>query len=543
MPAALEDPFYYLRNFHTLIDWISERYSDLLDTEERDFIDDFRALPRASRALLVRMVMRKGNLFRASKLNYAEIGNTQEAAAPLIALGWVDATPELDLAQLFGLLTLAEVDACFGRSPGRKTERLAALLVENPEPRPFSDWYPTSDDCIYAVGLMEICDRLRLMFFGNLYQDWSEFVLADLGIYQYEKIEIDASARGFRDRADLEFYLLLHRWRERFDAGEALDQLLPELPLETHGNPWLDARRRKLLFQVGQHCERGGLLDVALGLYGLSDYAGARVRRIRVLERLGAHDDAFDLAQTASSAPDSEEEQQHLARILPRLRRKLGLPKEPPAASTPVRRIDLVLPQPPEPLSVEHAVQLHLHEDDAPVHYVENTLLNSLFGLLCWDAIFAALPGAFFHPFHNGPADLLSPDFHVRRATLFDACLAQLDGDEYRTSIRRTYAAKQGLLSPFVYWGNLDETLLDQALTCLPATQLKACFQRILADIKANRAGLPDLIQFWPDERRFRLIEVKGPGDRLQDNQLRWLEFCATHEIPVEVCYVQWAQD
>lgn len=28
----------------------------------------------------------------------------------------------------------------------------------------------------------ELCDRLRLILFGNLAQDWSEFVLADLGI-------------------------------------------------------------------------------------------------------------------------------------------------------------------------------------------------------------------------------------------------------------------------------------------------------------------------------------------------------------------------
>ncbi|MDH4873818.1 VRR-NUC domain-containing protein [Pseudomonas sp. BN515] len=541
MPAALEDPFYYLNNFHTLLDWICQRYSDLLDAEEQAFIEDFRTLPRASQALLVRMVMRKGTLFRASKLNYAEIGETRAAAEPLVALGWVDDAPELELPQLFGLLTLGEVDACFGKAPGRKAERLEALMSEHGEPRTFAAWYPASSDCVYALDQMDVCDRLRLMFFGNLYQDWSEFVLADLGIYQYEKVEIDASARGFRERADLDYYLQLHRWRERFETGEALDQLLPELPLETHANPWLDARRRKLLFQVGQHCERSELLEAALGLYGLCDYPGARVRRIRALERLDAHAEAFDLAQCACAEPESEEEEQHLRRILPRLRRKLGLPKESPAGKTPVQRIDLILPQPPEPLSVEHAVLLHFHEDDAPVHYVENTLLNSLFGLLCWDAIFAALPGAFFHPFHNGPADLLSPDFHARRAELFDACLAQLDGDAYQASIRRTYVAKQGLLSPFVYWGNLDETLLEQALTCLPAAQLKACFQRILTDIKSNRAGLPDLIQFWPKERRYRLIEVKGPGDRLQDNQLRWLEFCAQHGIPVEVCYVQWA--
>lgn len=541
MPASLEDPFYYLQNFHTLLDWIDARYSDLLDAQERLFIEQFRTLPRASQGLLVRMVMRKGTLFRASKLNYAEIGDTREAAGPLTALGWVDAAPELDLAQLFGLLTLSELDSCFGKAPGRKAERLEALRAEHGEPRPFTGWYPASTDCVYALRLMDICDRLRLMFFGNLYQDWSEFVLADLGIYQYEKVEIDAAARGFRVRDDLDYYLRLHHWRERFEAGEALEGLLVELPVEPHANPWLDARRRKLIFQVGQHCERCELPEAALGLYGLCDYAGARVRRIRVLERLDAQGEAFDLAMQAWSAPESDEERQHLARILPRLRRKLGLPKEPVAGNAPVQRIDLVLPQPPEPLSVEHAVLLHLHEDDAPVHYVENTLINSLFGLLCWDAIFAALPGAFFHPFHNGPADLLSPDFHGRRAELFDACLAQLDSDTYQASIRHTYASKQGLLSPFVYWGNLDEPLLEQALACLPAHQLKACFLRILADIKANRAGMPDLIQFWPAERRYRLIEVKGPGDRLQDNQLRWLEFCAHHEIPVEVCYVQWA--
>lgn len=38
------------------------------------------------------------------------------------------------------------------------------------------------------------------------------------------------------------------------------------------------------------------------------------------------------------------------------------------------------------------------------------------------------------------------------------------------------------------------------------------------------------------------MIEVKGPGDRLQDNQLRWLEFCGDHQMPVTVCYVRWAE-
>ena len=61
----------------------------------------------------------------------------------------------------------------------------------------------------------------------------------------------------------------------------------------------------------------------------------------------------------------------------------------------------------------------------------------------------------------------------------------------------------------------------------LPPAHLRAWFERLLGDIRANRAGMPDLIQFWPAERRYRMSDGKGPGDRLQDNQKRWLAFAA----------------
>ena len=54
---------------------------------------------------------------------------------------------------------------------------------------------------------------------------------------------------------------------------------------------------------------------------------------------------------------------------------------------------------------------------------------------------------------------------------------------------------------------------------------------------------MPDLIRFWPAERRYELIEVKGPGDRLQDNQIRWLAYCVQHGMPVRVVDVRWADE
>ena len=108
---------------------------------------------------------------------------------------------------------------------------------------------------------------------------------------------------------------------------------------------------------------------------------------------------------------------------------------------------------------------------------------------------------------------------------LFDACLVQLDDGRYRQTIIDTFQAKANIQSPFVFWGTVDEELLRLALHCIPATHLKKYFERILRDISGNRSGLPDLIQFWPQEQRYRMLEVKGPGDRLQDNQIRWINY------------------
>ncbi|MCF5596802.1 VRR-NUC domain-containing protein, partial [Pseudomonas sp. PA-3-10C] len=88
MANPLEDPLYYLHNFRQVLVWLGQRYADLLDAHEQHFIQQFDRLPLASQALLVRMVMRKGVHFRATKLHYLEIGCPHAAAGPLRELGW-----------------------------------------------------------------------------------------------------------------------------------------------------------------------------------------------------------------------------------------------------------------------------------------------------------------------------------------------------------------------------------------------------------------------------------------------------------------------
>src|ERR1019366_4880605 len=108
-PSSGADAFYYLANFQAMIETLQRRDGDLLAPEERRFIVDFYDLPREARALLVRMVMRKGPLFRASRLAYAEIPDVGAAALPLLGLRWIDDRPDLTLADLFQLFGKAQV--------------------------------------------------------------------------------------------------------------------------------------------------------------------------------------------------------------------------------------------------------------------------------------------------------------------------------------------------------------------------------------------------------------------------------------------------
>ncbi|GAB3407194.1 VRR-NUC domain-containing protein [Massilia agilis] len=547
MIRILENEFYYLDNFQRVLDWIALRYDDLLVEDERAFIAAFPALPRPARALFVRMVMRKGELFRASKLNYAEIGCPVEAARHLLPTGWVELDPVLGLEELFELLSKPEIALVFQltmhQKGARKAEQLASLRPDFADSRPFSAWYRDCPDTALRIVAKPLCDRLRLIFFGNLRQDWTEFVLSDLGIYRFEQVEFSQASRGFRSRRDIDLYLQLHACRERFEGGESPDTIVPDLPPAAPDNEWIDGRREKLLFKIGQHYEKQHDFGRAHAVYVACRFPGARGRAIRVLEKDGQYAEAHALLLKAQAAPESDAERQHLLRIGPRLARKLGHVRTRPRRAAPAERIDLCLPMPPGDWWVEGVVRDHLARTEAPVFYVENALANALFGLLCWRAIFSAIPGAFFHPFHRAPADLHSPDFYQRRAREFDACLAELDDGRYRDTICRHFVEKAGIQSPFLLWDYLDEALIGLALACIPAAHLKRWCERILHDVKANRSGFPDLIQFWPSERRYRMIEVKGPGDRLQDNQLRWIDYCATHQMPVAVCYLQWEQN
>jgi hypothetical protein len=542
------EPFYYLKNFELVLSTVLVRYADLLAADELRFITEFPRAPQSSRALLARLVMRRGDLFRASKLNYPEIGEIGAAAAALIEAGWVTDRPMLHIENLQGVLTKAELIRSLALprryTAWRKPDLVAMLKVQFPESREFSDWCQRAADCVYALLVAPICERFRLMFFGNDRQSWSEFVTVDLKIFNYEKVERTSQGRAFQTRAQVDAFQRMQECSDWLREGTPLDELMQIIPPVIADSEWLEDRRQGLLFLVAREFERAGEFDAALAMYLECKYRGARTRAIRLKSRAHDWEATRALCLLAKAKPESEAELQYVRRVLPRANRKLGMRCDSDYAAPAIPEFELILDDgTPGATAIEYCVRDHLARDltdGSTVRYVENGLINSLFGLLCWPAIFAAIPGAFFHDFHHGPADLVSGHFYGRRQREFDECLSQLESGRYRQIIWTMFKQKWGVQSPFVRWQILDKTLVQWALDCFPTAHLRLWFEWIVRDVRENRAGFPDLVQFWPEERKYRMIEVKGPGDRVQDNQRRLLEYCASHAIPVAVCHARW---
>jgi hypothetical protein len=548
---SLEDPFYYLANANTLIHWVMRLHADLLDESERALIGHYLSLPKNAQALLIRMIMRTQTIYRASQLqHYAEIGSDiKELANQLEQCELIERDPLLELNEVAALINKEELLALAKRfipTPLAKSSSKRAVLellnIQSLPAKRLSEWLAEPTDS-FKLTCQPLFDRLRLMFFGNLRQSWSEFVVTELGYFNYEPIQLNDSSRAFNHRTEVDQYLALNAIYEESETTPLPERIIRAQEI-TPINSWIAGRHGRLLFNLGQEAERAAEIETALALYKASNLGDALIRELRLLEKSERYDAiAPRISSHRQESPYKPTPLQELLinRVEKRLSKKLSTPFTPIILKEP-ERIYLSTPK-LDTLRVEQTTALALGNDSNTLFYVENCLINSMFGLLFWDVLYAPIPGAFFHPFQAQPADLYRSNFKEQRADLIQECFNRLDNGEYQAAIRDRYQEKYGITNSFIHWGVVSNELLEMALEFIPAHHLRNIFERLLSDLRNHRSGFPDLIEFNLTDRSYRLIEVKGPGDRLQDNQKLWLDYFVEQEIPSAVCWVEWQQD
>ena len=536
------DDDYYLTNFHTLAGFVVDTYADLLRPDEIDWYERVNAVSVQAQRLYIRLLTRKRSTFRLSRVQYAEIEDCAQCAEALASKGLASAKPPEQLGLLLPSFTKPELVDRLDLSDYKHLSRadLVEFITASPWRAHYQRELQAADRWVTPQGhsswmLMQLC------FFGNLYQNSSEFVLRQLGTLQYETYPFDSSSRAFMSREQIEAHWRYFECEALFDCANPRDavsllSLASSLPVWDGADINLRRRVDRLRNRIARQLERLAKHDEAMALYQLSLHPPARERRVRRYLAKGHYQAGLSLSAQMLQNPHNEAERLMARRLQRECQKGIGLPIKKQRVFKPETTI-LVLRD--NGARVESLAR-QFYSIKGRCFRTENTLVNGVLGLFIWDIIFHPVPGVFFNPFQMAPADFHHPQFKERRAALLSKRFTELnDVACFGARVIGAFEQHAGKLNPLVRWQGLSDELLALAIERIPLAHWRALFTRILADTRENTAGFPDLVLF-PDSGGYEFIEIKGPGDALQAHQRRWMKYFDQHGIACRLVHVRY---
>jgi len=540
---------YYLDNVITLFEHVESLYADILEQQQLDFIQQFSALSENAKKLYVRLLNRTHQRFRLSKLNYPEISMIGQAVKRLESDGFLQVNPAIEDGELIALFSKSELLSLHPDQANlRKLSRSALddVLLEHTE-HGFIEQLAQSDS-ILQVEQKDSYTLCQMLFFGNLNQSMTDFVLRDLGLNQYENYHIDIHNRPYTSKLEIHQHWLLHEVDTRLYLCDPSDTVTLQccfkaVPEDIDSASPLFRKGERIKYEVARQFERLQDTALALELYRQCSLPPGRERITRILHKQGQTNEALRYCQAIIEQPCSEEESQFALAFGRRLVQHHKIDNQPlfNSSSTIAKpgklKLELAQQESVELAVVEYFVA---KQEGNRCFYLENSLFNGVLGLLIWDVVFAPIPGAFYNPFQHRPADFYAHDFLQKRATQIDRMWASITNiEDIWSQVSHCWQAKFGLMNPLVNWQALDLEIIELALQRIAYSHWIKIFERILLDLRNNRAGFPDLVLF-PAAGGYDLVEVKGPGDSLQKNQQRWMNYFTEQGIPHSVAWVRW---
>ena len=517
---------YYADNVRLLIETVLEQYSDILTDNEQLIANAILCLSRNASRLFARMLTRSKSLMLSQSLNYAEVDNRNRALDELEAAGLVVREHEIPADRILALLTVPTLRKIY-RNVSHVTpkhvyiDHLACRYTES------RHRLMLKGHCSWVELSAESELRLfGLLFFGDLRQDFSAFVVRDLGIVRYESYVIDERSRQFRDRAKLDRYLdlialnqLIHETADAIDEESALRVV--EKIQHPEDSRLLERLRARILNRLGRGLERQDANRVALMSYAASSLHPARERSMRIFSKMKRDECLESVRQRVLSDPWSEEERLFAYRF-----RRPNLDDNEVSVT-----VETLREQPLQQGIEEYAIDW-LTRNGGTAWHLENSLPMSLFGLAFWDWIFAPVDGVFINPFQAAPKDLFWPEFFEVRSNLVRDPLERVQ--KLKSKIRSTACAKRGIANALVNWQVMDDVRLQRILDVFSVDAIERILSIVRADLSQMRSGFPDLTVI-NDDGSFEFVEVKGPNDQLQQNQKIWLKELAVNELPSRV--------
>ncbi|XP_028305670.1 fanconi-associated nuclease 1 [Gouania willdenowi] len=174
----------------------------------------------------------------------------------------------------------------------------------------------------------------------------------------------------------------------------------------------------------------------------------------------------------------------------------------------------------------------------------EGSTFSTLFALLLWDIIFMdGIPDVFRNPYQPCPLDLHTDSFYENRMEAIECRVELLSNSSVETlkdMLEDVWNAQHGKVCSLIDWERFSSLHQAQTLVaCMGGAFLSGVIARMAKNYRHCRGGLPDLVVWSTLNNSYKLVEVKGPNDRLSQKQQIWLDELQKLGADVEVCHVE----
>ncbi|KAH6788109.1 zinc ion binding/nucleic acid binding/hydrolase [Perilla frutescens var. hirtella] len=481
---------------------------------------------------------------------------------------------------------------------GTRKQDIIKLLLSSNTGGPCSDIrgfvLARTGSCVKLSTLAEfLVWRAERLFFLNGEQDLSAFLLVDLGIVKYPAYRCIISEQIFQNRSDLLSY------EEAIEMSqimvESLDENNSELVLRC-----IEMCVSRMSICLGENrSPSGGSMDAFLSHFSASwVYSKVVFLGVSFLECEKRYVDAINLIRQLLSTFSSDRRRgywtlrlsvdlEHLGRVDDSLqvaedglhdpwvragsrvalqRRVLRLGKPPrrwkiPSYSKSVNRKIFQVHVQGRPLNGKTGMKSIFYGEDGERCGVEELALQyyagdgggwqgvhtesgiwlTIFGILMWDIIFADVPNAFRTKFQTAPLDLETDSFYDTRRGFIEAHLEKIKDGMAEEILITMWESHVGTACRGVNWEKHSLADLRAAVKCIGGACLASICRHLAQDYRSWSSGMPDLL-LWRLHDCYRgeakLVEVKGPRDRLSEQQRAWLLFLIDCGFNVEVCKV-----
>ena len=485
--------YYYHDHFTEMLCFVTATYGAVLTERHIEFMARFNALSKDAQCLLIRMINRRGRVFRHAAFRYHEIGNPVRALAELVACGQVQPLGEDDYAAFVVCLpknALIKGGRNAGLTGIRSSWAKAKLVEYFLSHVPFNTAHEYCGGAEFiALGDTEPVEFLLYLYFGKTEDDLKNFALRDLGILRTNK-DANLSARftdGDEARASFHYSRLLDHLELKSEDvyRKAVVSILGGPPCTTD---YAAELRSRAAHKAGLYFEKNDEKELATQLYRGGSSAECHERLVRLLYAAGDRDGAGELLRRMIDDPASDDEFVFASDFYARKfdGRRTGLCTELLRAGRTITVDDTWRGNP------EAGVAGVMRRQGYEVFYAENTLWRCLFGLLFWHELFET--GHLHSGFDWVPHCLKVRSFARLFASEIEAKLSALASQSALTLLLRAIASKWGKSTGIFNWDHVDIDALRALLVGASPSGVAAILRLMCEDYSSMRDGFPDLM-------------------------------------------------